>query len=30
MTILGWCFDLEILAVARKLGHEVDVIETPA
>jgi dolichyl-phosphate beta-glucosyltransferase len=29
MTILGWGFDLEILAVARKLGYEVDVIETP-
>ncbi|MGH3973371.1 MAG: glycosyltransferase [Pseudonocardiaceae bacterium] len=29
MTILGWGFDLEILAVARKLGYEVDIIETP-
>lgn len=29
MTILGWGFDLEILAVARKLGYEVDVIQTP-
>jgi dolichyl-phosphate beta-glucosyltransferase len=29
MTILGWGFDLEILAVARKLGYEVGVIETP-
>lgn len=29
MTILGWGFDLEILAVARKLGYEVEVIETP-
>jgi dolichyl-phosphate beta-glucosyltransferase len=29
MTILGWGFDLEILAVARKLGYKVDVIETP-
>lgn len=29
MTILGWGFDLEILAVARKLGYAVDVIETP-
>ncbi|MGH3936536.1 MAG: glycosyltransferase [Pseudonocardiaceae bacterium] len=29
MTILGWGFDLEILALARKLGYTVDVIETP-
>lgn len=29
MTIVGWGFDLEILTVARKLGYEVDVIETP-
>jgi dolichyl-phosphate beta-glucosyltransferase len=29
MTILGWGFDLEILTVARKLGYEVDVIDTP-
>lgn len=29
MTILGWGFDLEILAVARKLGYRVRIIETP-
>ena len=29
MTILGWGFDLKILAVARKLGYEVDVLEAP-
>lgn len=29
MTILGWGFDLEILAVARRLGYQVDVIEAP-
>lgn len=29
MTILGWGFDLEILAVARRLGYKIDVIETP-
>lgn len=29
MTIPGWGFDLEILAVARSLGYDVEVIETP-
>lgn len=29
MTILGWGFDLEILVLARKLGYQVEVIETP-
>lgn len=29
MTILGWGFDLEILAIARHLGYKIDTIETP-
>lgn len=29
MTIMGWGFDLEILAVACRLGYEVSFIETP-
>lgn len=29
MTILGWGFDLEILAVACRLGYEVNFIEAP-
>jgi len=29
MTILGWGFDLEVLAVARRLGYQVEIIETP-
>ncbi len=29
MTIIGWGFDLEVLAVARKLGYKVAIIEAP-
>lgn len=29
MTIMGWGFDLEILAVARKLGYKIAIIEAP-
>lgn len=29
MTILGWGFDLEILAVARKLGYKIEAFEAP-
>jgi dolichyl-phosphate beta-glucosyltransferase len=29
MTIIGWGFDLEILAVARKLGYKVELISAP-
>lgn len=29
MTILGWGFDLEVLAVARQLGYEIVTIEAP-
>ncbi len=29
MTILGWGFDLEVLAVARKLGYQIGIIEAP-
>ena len=29
MTILGWGFDLEILAIARKLGHRIVTIDAP-
>jgi dolichyl-phosphate beta-glucosyltransferase len=29
LTILGWGFDLEILAVARKLGYRIDTFDAP-
>ncbi|HSX01443.1 MAG TPA: glycosyltransferase [Candidatus Saccharimonas sp.] len=29
LTILGWGFDLEILAVARKLGYHIETFEAP-
>jgi dolichyl-phosphate beta-glucosyltransferase len=29
MTILGWGFDMEILAIARKLGYHITTFETP-
>jgi dolichyl-phosphate beta-glucosyltransferase len=29
MTIVGWGFDLEILAVARKLGYKIETFEAP-
>lgn len=28
-TILGWGFDMEVLAVARKLGYDIELIEVP-